>query len=91
MNKIWVGIVTGLLLPAVFVLIYAFRVNFFTLWSVELYDILKPLIGQMLMIGAFADAALLFILYQFDQYEWAKGTMLGLLPYLLCSVYFMAL
>ena len=85
-DKYWIGILIGLILPALFGWIYINRMN---LWySINTFGIksMAGLIGKLTVVAVFPDAALFFLFYTTDTWRLAKGVVIGILPYLLAAL-----
>lgn len=85
MNKwdnFWLGLLVGLALPALFCVAYAYTIHLPQIWEPGLFNTLKPVIGQMLLLGSFTNMAAMFILYQLNIWRFAKGVFVAILPYL---------
>lgn len=89
-DKYWIGILLGLLLPALVGYIYIERFN---LWSTfEMFDIhlMGSILSKILQVGIFPNLALLFVFYTLEMWRLAKGVLLAALPYLIASIALMA-
>lgn len=84
LDKYWIGILIGLLLPALFGLIYVERMN---LWpALEQFQWRSnPMLSNLLLVSIFPDMALLFLFYKTDTWKLSKGVLYGAIPYLLAA------
>lgn len=85
-DSIWLGLLIGLLLPALFCLAYAQTIGLPHLWQEGMYDALKPVIGRMLLLGSFANMGAMFVLYELNVWRLAKGVMLAIIPYMAAGI-----
>lgn len=85
-DSFWLGLLLGLIMPAVFCLIYAHTISLQHLWAQGMFDILKPIIGRMLLLGTFANMGAMFVLYQLNAWKFAKGVMIAIIPYLAAGI-----
>ena len=85
-DKYSIGILIGLLLPALFAVIYMDRFN---LWStMSAFSWSGLIASKMLMLACFPDMAVLFLFYTTDTWRLAKGIVIGMFPYLLAAIWF---
>ena len=85
-DSLWLGLLIGLLLPALFCLAYAHTIGLWHLWQEGMYDMLKPVIGRMLLLGTFANMGVMFVLYELNVWKLAKGVMLAIIPYMAAGI-----
>lgn len=83
-DRYWIGILIGLLLPALFGWLYVDRFH--------LYEALRafqfhagPIVTKLFIVAVFPDMALFFLFYALDTWKLAKGTLAGALPYLVAA------
>ena len=84
-DKYWIGVVIGLILPALFVYIYLDRFNLwysFRLFGAEL----RFSWCKLLLISVFPNFALMFVAYAADLWKLSKGMLIGAAPYLVASM-----
>lgn len=89
MNKwdsLWLGLLIGLLLPALFCVAYAHTIGLQHLWQKEMFEALKPVIGRMLLLGSVANMGVMFVLYELNVWRLAKGVMLAIIPYMAAGI-----
>jgi len=89
MNKwdnFWLGVLLGLLLPALFCVAYAYTIHLPQLMEQDMLDMLKPVIGRMLLLGTFTDMAGMFLLYEFNLWRVAKGMVVAIVPYMAAGI-----
>lgn len=85
-DKYWLGILIGLLLPALVAWLYIDRMN---LWyTLQMFGVssLSVFIGKLTIVAIFPDAALFFVFYTLDTWRLAKGVIIGIFPYLLTAI-----
>ena len=87
LDKYSVGIVLGLLLPALFCYVYISRFN---LWGVlKAFDFsANSVLSKMMMLSVFPNMALLFLFYEMDLWRLAKGVLIGAFPYIIAAIWF---
>lgn len=85
-DKFWLGLLIGILLPALFSLAYAHTISLHQLWSEGMYDMLKPVIGRMLLLSTFTNMAVMFLLYELNVWKLAKGVMVAIIPYMAAGI-----
>lgn len=85
-DKLWLGLLIGLLLPALFCLAYAHTIGLQHMWQEEMYNTLKPVVGRMLLLGTFANMGVMFVLYELNGWKLAKGVMLAIIPYMAAAI-----
>lgn len=84
-DKYWIGICLGLLFPAVFLYIYISQMHLQHPLETLIYNS-GVLLGTVLPFTILPDMALLFVFYQLDYWKIAKGTVIGMIPYILISI-----
>ncbi|MBR0196139.1 MAG: hypothetical protein IJQ32_07875 [Paludibacteraceae bacterium] len=84
-DRYWIGILIGLLLPALFGLIY---IDMMGLWYAlkELQFDRGTILNKLLLVSVFPDLALIFVFYTTDTWRLAKGVLVGSMPYIIASV-----
>ena len=85
-DSFWRGLALGILLPALFCLAYAHTIGLQHLWQEEMYEMLKPVIGRMLLLGTFVNMAVMFLLYALNVWKLAKGVLVGIIPYMTAAI-----
>lgn len=85
-DRYWIGIVIGLLLPAVFGYLYIDQMN---LWyALKTFQFQAgSVLNKLLFVSVFPDLALLFLFYLTDTWKLSKGVLLGAMPYILTSIF----
>ncbi|MCQ2334685.1 MAG: hypothetical protein MJZ89_02480 [Paludibacteraceae bacterium] len=80
----WYGLILGLILPALFCVVYLDNYN---LWHMmRLFGQgANPIVQKLLMLSVFPDLAALFLFYSMDMWKLAKGILLGCFPYMIAS------
>jgi len=84
-DRYWIGIVLGLLLPALFIVVY---VNQFNLWyTFQTFGmLLSQTYSKLLYLSVFPNMALIFVFYTMDAWRLSKGVLIGAFPYIIASV-----
>lgn len=80
------GIIIGLIAPALFMLIYIDRFNMWSSLRMLGWQ-LAPSIGKLLMLSVFPNMALIFLFYSLDAWRLSKGVLIGAFPYLLAAIW----
>lgn len=84
-DRYWIGVLIGLILPAVFMVVY---IDVMNLWFVLNTFQLRAsrVLSKLLMLSAFPDLALIFVFYTTDTWRLSKGVLIGAMPYLLTAL-----
>ena len=85
-DKFWIGLLLGLLLPALFCLAYSHTIGLQHLWQDGMFEMLKPVLGRMLLLSTFANMAVMFLLYELNVWRLAKGVMVAIIPYMAAAI-----
>jgi len=86
LDKFWIGLLLGLLLPALFCLAYSHTIGLQHLWQDGMFEMLKPVLGRMLLLSTFANMAVMFLLYELNVWRLAKGVMVAIIPYMAAAI-----
>jgi len=86
LDKFWIGLLLGLLLPALFCLAYAHTIGLQHLWQEDMFEMLRPVLGRMLLLSTFANMAVMFLLYELNVWRLAKGVMVAIIPYMAAAI-----
>lgn len=84
-DKYWIGIVLGLLMPALFILVY---VDHFNLWyTFQTFGLqLSSTFSKLLQVSVFPNLALVFVFYTTDTWRLSKGVLIGAMPYIIAAI-----
>lgn len=84
-DRYWIGILIGLIVPAIFALIY---IDVMNLWfALQMLQFKAGrVLSKLLMVSVFPDLALIFVFYTTDTWRLSKGVLVGAMPYLLASL-----
>ena len=84
-DRYWIGILAGLLIPAVFGLTY---IDVMYLWyPLQTFQFQAGgVLSKLLMVSVFPDLALIFVFYTTDTWRLAKGVLIGAMPYILATI-----
>ena len=85
-DKYTIGILVGLLLPAIFGLTY---IEVMSLWYPlqTLQFQAGGVLSKLLLVSVFPNLALIFVFYTLDTWRLSKGVLIGALPYLIAAIY----
>ncbi len=84
-DRYWIGIVVGLILPAVVCFVYIDLMNlWYPLQTLQFHA--GGILSKLLMVSVFPDLALIFVFYTTDTWRLAKGVLVGAMPYILASI-----
>ena len=86
LDKFWIGLLLGLLLPALFCLAYSHTIGLQHLWQEDMFEMLRPVLGRMLLLSTFANMAVMFLLYELNVWRLAKGVMVAIIPYMAAAI-----
>jgi hypothetical protein len=89
LDKYWVGILLGLVLPAAVGWGYVERFNLWYTFEAFDWNLMRPILGRICQVGVFPNMALLFVFYTLEWWKLAKGVLLAAVPYLIASIFFM--
>lgn len=84
-DKYWIGIVLGLLMPALFIIVY---INQFHLWyTFQTFGwALSSTFSKLLQVSVFPNLALVFVFYTTDTWRLSKGVLIGAMPYIIAAI-----
>ena len=51
-----------------------------------MFDMLKPILGRMMLLGTFANMGAVFVLYELNVWKLAKGVMIAIIPYMAAGI-----
>lgn len=90
-NHFLYGFVPGILLPIVFMWAYLAKFYPGDAGFVEIIGQIynKVLFGKLLLLSSMPNMGLAFVFYKTDTFKTAAGMMLGGMPYLISSFYFL--
>ena len=84
-DRYWIGILIGLLIPAIFALVYIEVMNlWYPLQTLQFQA--GGVLSKLLFVSVFPDLALIFVFYTTDTWRLAKGVLCGAMPYILASL-----
>lgn len=88
-NKFWLGFVVGIMLPAVFIVIYLKVVYPDSDGLIAILSRLFPseVFGKLLILSIFPNLLLCFTFYKTDSFNIAIGSITGSIPYLIASFF----
>lgn len=84
-DKYWIGILVGLLLPAIFGLTYIEVMNLWYPLRTFQFEA-GGVLSKLLLVAVFPDLALIFVFYTTETWRLSKGVLIGALPYILASI-----
>jgi hypothetical protein len=84
-DKYWIGIVLGLILPALFMVVY---IDHFHLWyTFRTFGWgLSQTFSKLLQVSVFPNLALVFVFYTTDTWRLSKGVLIGAMPYIIAAI-----
>ena len=84
-DKYWIGIVLGLIMPALFIVVY---VDHFNLWyTFQTFGWqLSQTFSKLLQVSVFPNLALVFVFYTTDTWKLSKGVLIGAMPYIIAAI-----
>lgn len=85
-DKYSIGIIVGLLLPALFGLTYIEVMNlWYPLQTLQFQA--GGVLSKLLLVSVFPDLALIFVFYTTDTWRLSKGLLIGALPYVIATIW----
>lgn len=86
-DRYWIGILIGLLFPAVFGIAY---IDVMNLWyPLQTFQFQAgSVLGKLLLVSVFPDLALIFLFYTTNTWRLSKGVLIGMMPYVLAMIAF---
>lgn len=85
-DRYWLGILVGLVLPAVVTWLYIDRMNLWYTLQTFGVNSMAGLISKLTIVAIFPDSALFFVFYTTNTWRLAKGVIIGALPYLFAAL-----
>ena len=80
-----IGILIGLLLPAIFGITYIDVMNlWYPLQTFQFHA--GGVLSKLLLVSVFPDLALIFVFYTTDTWRLSRGVLAGALPYILAAI-----
>ena len=84
-DKYWIGIVLGLLMPALFILVYVDHFNL--LYTLQTFGwALSSTFSKLLQVSVFPNLALVLVFYTTDTWKLSKGVLIGAMPYIIAAI-----
>ena len=84
-DRYWIGILIGLVLPALFGLTYIEVMNLWYPLHTFQFEA-GGVLSKLLFVSVFPDLALIFVFYTTDTWRLSKGVLVGAMPYILASL-----
>ena len=84
-DKLWIGIVIGLLLPAAFGIGYIETMHLWTALEALRYGV-SGVWSKSLLVSVFPNLALVFLFYTTENWRLSKGILIGAMPYMIASI-----
>jgi len=85
-DRYWIGIVIGLIVPALFIVLY---LEHFNLWFLlDLDQAAFPTFSKMCLLSVFPNMAFIFVFYTLNLWNVSKGLLIGAFPYMIASIGF---
>jgi hypothetical protein len=89
LDKYWIGMLLGMLLPVLIGYTYIDRFNLWYTFEVFDWELMRPILGKICQLGVFPNLALLFVFYTLEWWNLAKAILFAALPYMIASILFM--
>lgn len=84
-DKYWIGIVIGLLIPAIFGLTYIEVMHlWYPLKTLQFHA--GGVLSKLLLVSVFPNLAFIFVFYTLELWKLSKGLLIGALPYILAAI-----
>ncbi|MFM2292630.1 MAG: hypothetical protein RIS29_2443 [Bacteroidota bacterium] len=88
-NKFWLGLVPGLIIPALFM--WAYLAKFFpgdgSIIDIVRYLFPSELMGKIFLLASMPNLAIVFVFYKNDSFKIAAGFMTAAMPYFITSIF----
>lgn len=84
-DRYWIGILAGLLIPAIFALTYIDVMNLWYPLKTLQFEA-GGVMSKLLLVSVFPDLALIFVFYTTDTWRLSKGILVGAMPYILAAL-----
>ena len=84
-DKLWIGILIGLLLPAAFGIGYIETMHLWTALETLRYGV-SSVWSKLLLVSVFPNLALVFLSSTTETWRLSKGILIGALPYMIASI-----
>lgn len=84
-DKYWIGIVLGLLMPALVAYVYLVQFNLLDTF-LQFGLALSLSWSKLLMVSVFPDLAFIFVFYTAEMWKVSKGLLIGAFPYLIAAM-----
>jgi hypothetical protein len=84
-DRYWIGALVGLLLPAIFGLVYIDAMNLWYPLRTFQFDA-GGVLNKLLFVSVFPDLAIIFLFYTLDTWRLSKGVLIGMMPYVLAMI-----
>ena len=84
-DKLWIGILIGLLLPAAFGIGYIETMHLWTALETLRYGV-SGVWSKLLLVSVFPDLALIFLFYTTETWRLCSGFLFGALPHVIASM-----
>jgi len=84
-DKYWIGIVLGLLMPAIFGWAYMEHFHLWSSWHTFGMS-LSLTWSKLLLVSVFPNMAFIFVFYAADAWRLSKGVLIGALPYMIAAI-----
>ena len=85
LDKYWIGILLGVILPTLVGYFYLERFNLWYTFEVFNWELMRPILGRVCQIGIFPNLAFIFVFYTLETWRLAKGLLICTLPYIIAS------
>ena len=89
-DKYWIGILIGLILPALFAYIYIDQMNLWYTLQTFGWKGMSAVMGKLTIVALFPNMALLFLFYTLNVWNLAKGVIFAMLPYIILALIIIA-
>ena len=85
-DKYWIGILLGMAVPLIFMWAYIDRYNlWYYLETMQFHQ--YGILGKLLFCSVFPDMGMIFIFYLTDTWNLSKGVLIGMMPFVLASLF----
>lgn len=85
-DKAWIGMLIGLMVPLLFGLVYLDRMNLWQLMRHFSMDMLGIVPAKIIMLSIFPNLAFVFVFYTLEMWRFSRGLLAASMCYLVLAI-----